>query len=49
MTCEIGNEVFDEEALYADSDFFSVFTFPFIGGGPKLRLTTRIQLCCRKI
>jgi len=37
-TVKRGNEVFDEDALYADSNFFSVFTFPLIGGNPKTAL-----------
>ncbi len=37
-TVKRGNEVFDEEALYADSNFFSVFTFPLMGGDPKTAL-----------
>src|SRR3954452_2615766 len=34
-----GKEVFDQEALYADSNFFSVFSFPLIAGNPKTALT----------
>lgn len=37
-TVKRGVEVFDEDALYADSNFFSVFTFPLIGGDPKTAL-----------
>lgn len=37
-TVKRGIEVFDEDALYADSNFFSVFTFPLIGGDPKTAL-----------
>jgi putative ABC transport system permease protein len=37
-TVKRGNEVFDEDALYADSNFFSVFTFPLVGGDPKTAL-----------
>jgi len=33
-----GKEVFDQEALYADSNFFSVFSFPLIAGNPKTAL-----------
>jgi len=34
-TVRRGNEVFDQEALYVDSNFFSVFTFPILYGNPK--------------
>lgn len=34
-TIKRGNEVFDQEALYVDSNFFSVFTFPMIYGKPQ--------------
>jgi len=37
-TVKRGNEVFDEEALYADSNFFAVFTVQFIDGNPKTAL-----------
>lgn len=33
-----GKEVFDQQALYADSNFFSVFSFPLIAGNPKTAL-----------
>jgi putative ABC transport system permease protein len=33
-----GNEIFDQNALYADSNFFSVFSFPLIAGNPKTAL-----------
>ncbi len=33
-----GVEVFDEEALYVDDNFFSVFSFPLIEGNPKTAL-----------
>ncbi|HVU55749.1 MAG TPA: ABC transporter permease [Puia sp.] len=33
-----GAGVFDEEVLYADSNFFSVFTFPMLEGNPKTAL-----------
>lgn len=31
-------EIFNEDALYADSNFFSVFTFPMVDGNPKTAL-----------
>jgi len=34
-TIKRGNEVFDQEALYVDSNFFSVFTFPMVYGNPQ--------------
>jgi len=34
-TIKRGNEVFDQEALHVDSNFFSVFTFPMIYGKPQ--------------
>ncbi|HEY9002581.1 MAG TPA: ABC transporter permease [Mucilaginibacter sp.] len=34
-TIKQGNEVFDQEALYVDSNFFSVFTFPILYGKPE--------------
>jgi len=34
-TIKRGNEVFDQEALYVDSNFFSVFTFPIVHGNPQ--------------
>jgi len=34
-TIKRGNEVFDQEALYVDSNFFSVFTFPMLYGKPE--------------
>ena len=33
------NEVFDQVALFADSNFFSVFTFPVLYGNPQKALT----------
>ena len=33
-----GKEVFDQQALYVDSNFFSVFSFPLIAGNPKTAL-----------
>lgn len=32
------NDVFDQQILYADSNFFSVFTFPMLEGNPKTAL-----------
>ena len=37
-TVRRGTEVFDQEALFADSNFFSVFTFPAIAGNPQTAL-----------
>lgn len=37
-TIKRGTEVFDQDALYVDSNFFSVFTFPIIQGNPKTAL-----------
>lgn len=34
-TIKRGSEVFDQEALYVDSNFFSVFTFPMVYGKPQ--------------
>lgn len=33
-----GNEIFSQNALYADSNFFSVFSFPLLYGNPKTAL-----------
>jgi len=37
-TVRRGTEVFDQEVLLVDSNFFSVFTFPAIAGDPKTAL-----------
>jgi putative ABC transport system permease protein len=34
-TIKRGTEVFDQDALYVDSNFFSVFTFPLLYGKPQ--------------
>src|ERR1700743_2349087 len=34
-TVKRGTEIFDQEALLVDSNFFSVFTFPMVQGNPK--------------
>lgn len=34
FTVKRGNEVFDQDALYADDNFFSIFSFPLIQGSP---------------
>ncbi|HWB23827.1 MAG TPA: ABC transporter permease, partial [Chitinophagaceae bacterium] len=36
---KLSKEVFDQDALYVDPNFFSVFTFPLIEGNPKTVLT----------
>lgn len=33
-----GKEIFDQQVLYVDSNFFSVFTFPLIAGNPRTAL-----------
>lgn len=38
FTIKKGNEVFDQDALFADSNFFSVFTFPLLEGNPATAL-----------
>lgn len=38
FTTRLANEVFDQEVLYADSNFFSVFTFPMLEGNPATAL-----------
>jgi putative ABC transport system permease protein len=38
FTVKKGTDVFDQPALYADENFFSVFTFPLIHGDPKTAL-----------
>lgn len=38
FTIKKGDDVFDQDALYADDNFFSVFTFPFIQGNPRTAL-----------
>jgi putative ABC transport system permease protein len=37
-TAKRGNDVFDQEALFADDNFFSFFTFPLLQGNPKIAL-----------
>jgi len=36
---KIGNNVFEQEGMYADSNFFSVFTFPLKAGNPATALS----------
>ncbi|HWB28747.1 MAG TPA: ABC transporter permease, partial [Chitinophagaceae bacterium] len=38
FTIKQGTEVFDQEAFYVDSNFFSVFTFPMLQGNPQTAL-----------
>jgi len=38
FTIRQATEVFDQEALYADSNFFSVFSFPMLEGNPETAL-----------
>ena len=33
------NNIFEQEGMYADSNFFSVFTFPLKSGNPKTALS----------
>ncbi|WP_426667123.1 ABC transporter permease [Mucilaginibacter sp. McL0603] len=37
-TIKKGNDVFDQDALFTDDNFFSVFTFPLLQGNPKTAL-----------
>ncbi|TAE45356.1 MAG: ABC transporter permease, partial [Bacteroidetes bacterium] len=39
ITVKIGNEVFEQEGLYADETFFSIFSFPLRSGDPKTALS----------
>src|SRR6476619_6783637 len=34
-TVKKGTEVFDQDALYVDENFFNVFSFPLVAGNPK--------------
>ena len=36
---KIGNNIFEQEGMYADSNFFSVFTFPLKAGNPATALS----------
>jgi putative ABC transport system permease protein len=38
FTIKRGNDVFDQDVLYADDNFFSVFTLPLLQGNPKTAL-----------
>jgi putative ABC transport system permease protein len=39
LPVKVGNEVFEQEGLYADSNFFSVFNFPLKQGNPSTALS----------
>jgi len=43
-TIKQGNEVFSQEVLYADSNFFSAFTFPLLEGNPETALKDKHSL-----
>ncbi len=32
MPVKVGNEIYEQEGMYVDDNFFSVFTFPFLSG-----------------
>jgi putative ABC transport system permease protein len=38
LPVKIGNEVFEQDGLYTDSNFFSIFTFPLKKGNPSTAL-----------
>lgn len=38
LPVKIGTTIFDQEAFYADENFFSVFTFPFLSGNKNTAL-----------
>lgn len=38
LPVKIGNQVFEQDGHYADSNFFSVFTFPMVKGNPETAL-----------
>jgi ABC-type antimicrobial peptide transport system permease subunit/DNA-binding Lrp family transcriptional regulator len=38
IAVKVGNEIFEQEGLYADSNFFSVFDFPVTSGNPATAL-----------
>jgi putative ABC transport system permease protein len=35
LPVKIGNDIFEQEGMYADDNFFNVFSFPLISGDPK--------------
>ena len=39
FTIKKGTQVFDQDALYVDENFFSVFSFPLLEGNPKTALS----------
>ena len=48
LPVKIGNNIFEQEGMYADSNFFSVFTFPLKAGNPQRPFQICIQLYYRK-
>ena len=41
---KVGDTMFDEDLLFADTDFFNVFSFPLIAGDPQKSLQTPDQV-----
>ena len=38
LPVKIGKDIYEQDGLYADDNFFSIFTFPLLSGNPKLAL-----------